>query len=162
MSNSWAPEWRAGDRWRGADKAVGGAKDNRDGSVGVTSLSHKLGTCATNRRTPSTKPNEPAMVTHFFKSFNILRPGLYEMKVEKTLKIFQSFGRLQLFGLRFVFPKFQSFGRPPVLAIPALTVLILTMWTVADGPGTHLQRSSTAKRKIVSQGDSANAAAVSI
>jgi hypothetical protein len=85
------------------------------------------------------------------------------MKVEKTLKNFhQSFGRLQLFGLRFVFPKFQSFGQPPVLAIPALTVLILTMWTVADGPGTHLQWSSTAKRKIVSQGDSANAAAVSI
>jgi hypothetical protein len=56
-----------------------------------------------------------------------LRPVLYEMKVEKTLKIFQSFGRLQLFGLRFVFPKFQSFGRPPILAIPALTVLILTM-----------------------------------
>jgi uncharacterized protein (DUF1810 family) len=49
------------------------------------------------------------------------------MKVEKTLKFFQSFGRLQLFGLWFVFPKFQSFGRPPVLAIPALTVLILTM-----------------------------------
>jgi hypothetical protein len=82
--------------------------------------------------------------------------------LEKTLKIFQSFGRLQLFGLRFVFPKFQSFGRPPVLAIPALTVLILTMQTLANGPGTHLQRSSTAKRKIVSQGDSANAAAVSI
>jgi hypothetical protein len=82
--------------------------------------------------------------------------------VPKTLKNFQSFGRLQLFGLRFVFPKSQSFGRPPVLAIPALTVLILTMWTVANGPGTHLQRSSTAKRKIVSQGDSANAAAVSV
>jgi hypothetical protein len=92
----------------------------------------------------------------------LLRPGLYEMKVEKTLKFFQSFGRLQLFGLWFVFPKFQSFGRPPVLAIPALTVLILTMQTLANGPGTHLQRSSTAKRKIVSQGDSANAAAVSI
>jgi len=84
------------------------------------------------------------------------------MKVQKTLKKFQSFGALRTFGLRFVFPKFQSFGRPPVLAIPALTVLILTMWTVANGPGTHLQRSSTAKRKIVSQGDSANAASMSI
>ena len=92
----------------------------------------------------------------------VLRPVLYKMKVEKTLKIFQSFGRLQVFGLPFVFSEFQNFGRPPILAIPALTVLILTMETVANGPGTHLQRSSTAKRKIVSQGDSANAAAVSI
>ena len=56
-----------------------------------------------------------------------VRPGLYEMKVEKTLKIFQSFGRLQVFGLPFVFSEFQNFGRPPILAIPALTVLILTM-----------------------------------
>ena len=58
----------------------------------------------------------------------LLRPGLYEMKVEKTLKIFQSFGRLhQVFGLPFVFSEFQNFGRAPILAIPALTVLILTM-----------------------------------
>ena len=91
-----------------------------------------------------------------------LRPVLYEMKVEKTLRFSQSFGGPRLFGLPFVFPKSQSFGRPPILAIAALTVLILTMETVANGPGTHLQRSSTAKRKIVSQGDSANAAAVSI
>jgi len=94
-----------------------------------------------------------------------LRPGLYRMKVEKTLKFFQSFGRLRFFGLRFVFfvfSEFQSFGRPPILAIPALTVLILTMETVANGPSTHLQRSSSAKRKIPSLGDSANAAAVSI
>jgi hypothetical protein len=56
-----------------------------------------------------------------------LRPVLYEMKVEKTLRFSQSFERPRLFGLRFVFPKSQSFGRPPILAIPALTVLILTM-----------------------------------
>ena len=69
------------------------------------------------------------LVTRFdniCNNFIRLRLVLYEMKVEKTRKFFQSFGRLQLFGLRFVFPKFQSFGRPPVLAIPALTVLILT------------------------------------
>ena len=44
-----------------ADKAEGGAEDNRDGSAGMDSLTCKLGTCATNRRTPSTKPNEPAI-----------------------------------------------------------------------------------------------------
>ena len=91
-----------------------------------------------------------------------LRPVLYEMKVEKTLRFSQSFGGPRLFGLPFVFPKSQSFGRPPILAISALTVLILTMETVANGTSTHLQRSSTAKRKISSLGDSANAAAVSI
>ena len=65
-------------------------------------------------------------------------------------------------GIYYVFPKFQSFGRPPILVIPALTVLILTMDTVANAPITHLQRSSTANRKSSSLGASANAAAVSI
>ena len=32
----------------------------------MTSLSCKLGTCAANRRTPSTKPNEPAVAMGWF------------------------------------------------------------------------------------------------
>ena len=40
-----------------------GAEDDRDGSAGVNSLACKLGTCAMNRRTPSTKPNDPAIET---------------------------------------------------------------------------------------------------
>jgi len=84
------------------------------------------------------------------------------MQVEKT----QKFGVLGRFRF-LVLGSFSSFS-PTFRVWPAAdsrhssTVLILTMETVANGPGTQLQRSSTAKRKIVSHGDLATATAVSI